>query len=285
MANVFLDPNLWTDGDNTPPIWWNDTDGQYEILAESSDPGVADGQFSISSTEELQPGDYIEFSYTLNFYAPSGTPTPNVLVITRDNFTLIEVIDVVNNPTGTVRVDIVEAGFYQIQMAVSASLYYELAGFYSFDAVLALPPAPTERSFVYELDRGWTFDGNYIPHYLVLNWYFGDNPVDYTSIQKVRIHGLSKGRAFLQMSVNGIQQDGYEEEFTEPQWIDLPRNPKLVSTELVPETNYTDTANRGLAIQMKFEGRNTDIALPEPGHVVQVLVVQASPPGTGFRSN
>lgn len=140
-------------------------------------------------------------------------------------------------------------------------------------------------SHVYELDKGWTFDGNYIPHFLVLNWYFGDNPVDYTSIQKVRIHGLSRGKCNLQMSTSGIQQDGYEEEFTEPQWIDLPRNPKLISAELLPETNYTDTANRGLAIQMKFEGRNTNLTLPEPGHVIQVLVVQASPPGTGFRSN
>lgn len=143
----------------------------------------------------------------------------------------------------------------------------------------------TEGYYVYELNKGWTFDGFYIPHYIVINWYFGDNPVDYTGTQKVRIHGLSQGRTNLTLSVNGIQQNGYDEEFTEPQWIDLPRNPKLISSTLDPITNYTDTASRGLALQMKFEGRNTNINLPEPGHALQALVVQATPPGTGFRSN
>lgn len=139
--------------------------------------------------------------------------------------------------------------------------------------------------YVYELERGWSFDGNFIPHYAVFNWYFGDNPVDYTSIQKIRVHGLSQGRAMLQVSTGGIQQDGYDEELTEPQWLDLPRNPQLVSPTLDPKTNYVDAANRGLAIQMKFENRNQDITKPEPAHTLQVLVVQGSPAGTGFRSN
>lgn len=142
-----------------------------------------------------------------------------------------------------------------------------------------------QTSYVYEAERGWSFDGNYIPHFAEVNWYFGDNPVDYTSIQKVRIHGLSQGRTLLTMATNGIQQDGYDEEYTEPQVLDLPRNPEAVLEEMMPKTNYTDTANRGLAIQMKFEGRNTDITRPEPSHVLQVLVIQSSPPGTGFRSN
>ena len=140
-------------------------------------------------------------------------------------------------------------------------------------------------NYVYEMEKGWSFDGNFIPHFAVFNWYFGDNPVDYTSIQKIRVHGLSHGRAFLQVATTGIQQDGYDEELTEPQWLDLPRNPQLISENLDPKTNYADAANRGLAIQMMFSGRNQDITKPEPKHVLQVLVVQGSPPGTGFRSN
>lgn len=139
-------------------------------------------------------------------------------------------------------------------------------------------------NLVYELEKGWTFDGYYISHFLELNWYFGDNPTVYHAIQKIRIHGLSQGRAKLQVSTNGMQTS-YDDEYTEAQWIDLPRNPTLVSGTLDPTTNYTDSANRGISVQMKFEGRNTDITLPEPGHVIQVLIVQSSPPDTGFRAN
>lgn len=141
-----------------------------------------------------------------------------------------------------------------------------------------------KKYLVYELDKGWTFDGAYIPHFLEFNWYFGDSPITYHTIQKVRIHGLSKGRSFLQVSMNGLETE-YDGGYTSPQYIDLPYHPKLVDTELVPATNYTDSSNRGISIQMKFEGRNTDINLPEPQHVIQVLVIQSSPEGTGFIAN
>lgn len=139
-------------------------------------------------------------------------------------------------------------------------------------------------NYVYELDKGWSFDGYYIPHFLELNWYWGDNPVDYHGLQKIRIHGLAKGRAFLQVSVNGLQTD-YLEDYSEPQWIDIPYHVSHITSEFYPVTNYVDTASRGLSTQLKFEGRNTDNTQPEPAHVIQVLVLQGSPEGTGQRSN
>lgn len=137
---------------------------------------------------------------------------------------------------------------------------------------------------MYELEKGWSFDGYYIPHYLELNWYFGDNPTQYRGVQKIRVHGLTKGRANLQVSTNGMQTD-YISDYSSPQYIDLPRSATFVSSDFVPITNYADVANRGLSVQIKFEGRNTDITLPEPSHVLQVLVVQSSPQGTGSSSN
>lgn len=139
----------------------------------------------------------------------------------------------------------------------------------------------------YETDKGWSFDGNYIPHFVILNWYFADNPVIYKGFQKVRIHGLSKGRSFLQLSVNGIEDDYVNEAdgFTTPQYIDIPKAATFVVEDFKPTTNYTDTSNRGLGVQFKFEGRNTNIALPEPAHVIQVLVLQSTPDSTGKRAN
>ena len=149
-------------------------------------------------------------------------------------------------------------------------------------------PLPrTSPGHAFEIDRGWSFDGNYIPHFAELNWYFGDNPVDFTGVQKIRVHGLSKGRSLLQVATNGMEPEdlSYLPDYSEPQWCDLPKRPYYVSKDYVNVTNYTDTANRGLSIQMKFEGRNTDITKPEPSHVLQVLVLQASPQGTGARGN
>jgi hypothetical protein len=75
------------------------------------------------------------------------------------------------------------------------------------------------------------------------------------------------------------------EDYSEAQWIDLPYHVSYITSEFSPVTNYVDTASRGLSTQLKFEGRNTDITQPEPAHVIQVLVLQGSPEGTGKRSN
>lgn len=139
-------------------------------------------------------------------------------------------------------------------------------------------------NFVYELERGWSFDGYYIPHLLELNWFFGQDPVTYHGIQKIRVHGLSKGRSYLQVRTNGMQTD-YLNSYSAPEYIDLPATATYVSPDFKPVTNYADGENRGLSVQMKFEGRNTDITKPEPAHVLQVLVVQSTPQGSGFRAN
>ena len=97
--------------------------------------------------------------------------------------------------------------------------------------------------YVYEMEKGWSFDGNYIPHFLELNWYFGDNPFDYSAIQKLRVHGLVKGVVNLQVSFAGMQGDpatDYISDYMEPAFIDLPFTPMFVSEEFVPVTNYAD---------------------------------------------
>lgn len=143
-------------------------------------------------------------------------------------------------------------------------------------------------TLVKEIEKGWSFDGKYIPHYLELNWYFGDNPVDFRELNSVRVHGLTKGNVLLQVSTNGMQTDSelYLEDFNTPQHIDLPRKQdKYVTSKYVPVSNYEQPLNRGLSVQMKFEGRNEDLERPEPSHVLQVLVTESSPVGNGNRSN
>ena len=140
------------------------------------------------------------------------------------------------------------------------------------------------KHYVYEMERGWSFDGNYIPNFLILNWYYGQSPVNYSSVQKIRIHGLSKGRTYLEVSTNGMETD-YIEDFNQAQYIDLPQTPTFVSADFLPVTDYTNVSERGISVQVKFEGRNADITLPEPSHVIQALVFQTTPPTTGARAN
>lgn len=150
------------------------------------------------------------------------------------------------------------------------------------------PDTPKNTNYVYEMEKGWSFDGAYIPHFLELNWLFQEDPFTYTSVQKVRVHGLAKGKAQLHVSMAGMQPDpiaDYTSDYSEPQWLDLPYTPMHVSSDFVPVTHYVDYSDRGLALQMKFEGRNTDLTKPEPAHVLQVLALQGTPRGNGARSN
>lgn len=146
------------------------------------------------------------------------------------------------------------------------------------------PPAGGGGFRVYELDKGWSFDGAYIPHFAELNWYFGDDPFTDKTIQKIRVHGLTKGNVGLQVAAAGLQVD-YDSDFTEPQFIPLPRDAMHVSKEYVPVTNYVDSSNWGVALQLRFEGSNTAIMRPEPSHVLQVLALQGTPQGNGKRIN
>ena len=141
---------------------------------------------------------------------------------------------------------------------------------------------------VYEMEKGWSFDGNYIPHMLELNWLFGGDPFTYDQIQKIRIHGLVKGVVNLQVAMSGMQGDvatDYIADYTDPEFLDFPFAPIHVASEFVPATNYVGYQDRGLALLMKFEGRNQNIALPEPSHVLQVLALQSSPQGNGKTAN
>lgn len=279
MANLLEDADLWQSiiALNSPPEFW---DGSVYFIAQD-DGGIGTGG----------PSDGVE----LVDPAPAGSTVSGTLNVLSLDITFAPTWYFVVVIDGVVNSFIIESGNtypfeYDVGTGDSVEIYVSRDGTgggyqYSYEVEISpITPEPLRPYYVYELDKGWTFDGAYIPHFLELNWYFGDSPTQYHGIQKIRVHGLSKGRSYLTVSLNGMQTD-YEPDYTEPQILDLPRNPKVISIDLFPETNYVDTAGRGLSIQMKFEGRNTDIALPEPQHALQVLILQSSPVGTGFDAN
>lgn len=137
-------------------------------------------------------------------------------------------------------------------------------------------------SYVYALESGDSFDGNYLPHYFTTNWYFGESPAVYQTLHSIRLHGLSKGVASIGVSASGAQNDlsfGANGFSTTATPINLPRTAQSIVSEFQPVTNRTDIAARGLAIQLKFSGSNTDLTTIEPSHVAQVLITYSTPDG------
>ena len=142
--------------------------------------------------------------------------------------------------------------------------------------------SPVESDHVYGLDSGISFDGKYIPHYFDTNWYFGEAPIQYMGIQKLRLHGLSRGYTKLDIYAAGVQNDysfGGNVFSTTAEPINLPRTPGNIYNELLPVTNIANLANRGIGIQLRFKGQNTDLTKPEPTHIAQVMVVYSRPGG------
>lgn len=141
---------------------------------------------------------------------------------------------------------------------------------------------PGESNQVFGLEQGNSFDGQYISHSFETNWYFGEAPVIYTGIQKLRLHGLSKGYTKMNAFAAGIQEDysfGENVFSTTAESLNLPRTAGNIYNDLLPTTNICNLSNRGLGVQLRFVGSNTDLTKPEPGHIIQVMVIYSRPGG------
>lgn len=142
--------------------------------------------------------------------------------------------------------------------------------------------SPVKSSYVYSLEQGDSFDGNYIPHYFETNWFFGQTPIQYSTLHALRMYGLSRGHAGVAVQVVGAQNDfdfSGASYTTSSSDISLPRTSGAIYEDYRPATNRTDINGRGLAIKLKFSGSNTNLAVVEPSHVCQVLITYATPTG------
>lgn len=142
--------------------------------------------------------------------------------------------------------------------------------------------SPVVSKHVYALDSGDSFDGNYIPHYFDTNWFFGDTPYVFSTLQGVRAYGTSRGLANVDLHVVGQQEDfGFSGATlsTRASDISLPRVATDIRVEQTPVSTRTEISGRGLSLRLRFIGTNTDLALAEPSHVFQVLLTYSSPEG------
>jgi hypothetical protein len=133
--------------------------------------------------------------------------------------------------------------------------------------------------FVYEMDQGWGFAGNFIPAEYVINWFYQD-PFTEVTLKKVRLDGLTQGVSSCRLLV----AKDYDATFsTASSDISLPRNPlDSYSVEFVPATTMTNTNLRGRSMSLKVEDvipSGDAITDPIPPDVHQAMMIQLDPGG------
>lgn len=128
---------------------------------------------------------------------------------------------------------------------------------------------------IYELERGWGFDGVTFRHYFDTAHTFVNNGATFTGIEQVRMYGQSYGLATLDLKAAGIEQDFEQSYHTRVQDISLPEKLTKFTPSMRNVTNVVDHANWGLGIKLRVNGTTAEgLTTTEPSHVCQVLVLQ-----------
>lgn len=136
---------------------------------------------------------------------------------------------------------------------------------------------PAYSTYVFELDKGWGFAGQPVPHFFETNWLFTDQN-KYFTVQKVRMYGLTHGVASLKIQASGIQDNLKAEYHDTVEDISLPESMERYSVQMYDaNSSMADLANRGLGVQLKISNTNNDTM--EPAHVCQVLMLGINPQG------
>lgn len=131
--------------------------------------------------------------------------------------------------------------------------------------------------YVYELERGWGFDGQPFPYYFELNPMTGPSPMMFYSIMKVRVHGLTKGLSTIKLQVSGNQNDYSDEYNNEIEDMSMPRTYGYYNTNFYPTTNIVSLADRGLMVKLKVSSNNSTTS--EPPHICQAFLTLNRPSG------
>lgn len=140
---------------------------------------------------------------------------------------------------------------------------------------------PSEH-IIYELDRGWGFNGRTFKHYFDITHAFGESQA--IQIVGARLHGWGYGLSTLDLKSAGVE-DSYDQEYhTAIQDISMPRTLTEFSLTMRPVTAIVDQANWGLGVKLRINGTYAEnLTTTEPSHICQVLVMQVNP--TGAKDN
>ncbi len=134
-----------------------------------------------------------------------------------------------------------------------------------------------ENQFVYELDVGWSFAGNFIPAYFTTNWNHASSPMTVKLLRKALLEGLSRGHANIVLQTAEDWSGSFTTFETD---LSLPRTEITpISDEFVNYSNINSLATRGRVISLRLtnspQGATAaeKLIAAEPSHLCQVLIL------------
>lgn len=128
--------------------------------------------------------------------------------------------------------------------------------------------ADTNKKYVFEMDKGWSFDSEAIHAFIETTYNTLDNPTVNGSLRKVRLWGTSLGLASLYVRTRDEYQGTYS---NSTQDLSLPRggDDGLIADDRY-YSNIAQVAARGEVIGLKFVH---EPSTPEPTHTLQSLIL------------
>lgn len=140
------------------------------------------------------------------------------------------------------------------------------------------PHSTATSNYVYEFDRGWSFDGNWFPAYFTTNWFFR-NPFQATTVNKVRVDGLTRGLGYGRITVG---KDYDEDSYTiNDQDISLPFSPaSTMWVDYRAKDAMSNVAKSGRSLSFKVF-KDEEETIIHPPVCYQVLLVQYRQGGKG----
>jgi hypothetical protein len=124
--------------------------------------------------------------------------------------------------------------------------------------------------YVYELDKGWGFAGNFIPASYTINWFYKD-PFSFTTAKKIRLDGLTSGISSCSVTTS----KDYSTEFsTNSVDISLPKNPLSSFYPIqTPSTNIANIQVNGRSLSFKVSDTLSGEIGPLPPDTHQIMLV------------
>ena len=145
--------------------------------------------------------------------------------------------------------------------------------------------SPSLFKYVFELERGWSFDGQDFPARLTLNLSFLETPFDYDQIRKVELHALDYNNTtlFAAFGTKYGEEKSYSGMAFSSTYVPAGRNTAgSIPTDYIPFSKMINVGNRGRPLYLKFKNAttatgDTSASAIEPPHILQALLVQYTP--------
>lgn len=144
---------------------------------------------------------------------------------------------------------------------------------------------PTLFKYVFELEKGWSFDGQDFPARLTMNLSFLETPFDYDQIRKIELHAVDYNNTtlFAGFGTKYGEEGSYTGMTLGSTYVPAGRNVAgTIALDYTPFSKMINVASRGRPLYLKFKNSSTatgdtSASAIEPPHILQALLVQYTP--------